>query len=56
MLLVTPVADAEWLGDARPMMGTEVSVWFWSDDTEADDALVEAVFTEAARIDRLMST
>ena len=38
------------------MMGTEVSVWFWSDDPAADGALVEAVFAEAARIDRLMST
>lgn len=56
LLLVTPVADAEWLGDARPLMGTEVSVWFWSDDAEADGALIEAVFNEAARIDRLMST
>ena len=56
MLLLTPVAKAEWLGDARPMMGTEVSVWFWSDDAESDNALVEAVFAEASRIDRLMST
>lgn len=55
-LLVTPVANAEWVGDARPMMGTEVSVWFWSDDANSGDALVEAVFAEAARIDRLMST
>ena len=44
------------MGDARPMMGTEVSVWFWSDDAESDNALVEAVFAEASRIDRLMST
>lgn len=37
-------------------MGTEVSVWFWSDNAESDNALVEAVFAEASRIDRLMST
>ena len=47
---------AEWLGDARPMMGTEVSVLLWHDDSEAGERLVEQVFDEAARIDRLMST
>jgi thiamine biosynthesis lipoprotein len=51
----TPSA-AEWLGDARPMMGTEVSVLLWHDDSEAGERLVEQVFAEAARIDRLMST
>ena len=49
-------AAAEWLGDARPMMGTEVSVYLWSDDPEAGRRLLEEVFDEAARIDRLMST
>ena len=49
-------AAAEWLGDARPMMGTEVSVYLWSDDAEAGHATLEAVFQEADRIDRLMST
>ncbi len=38
------------------MMGTEVSVYLWSDDPEAGRVTVEAVFQEAARIDRLMST
>lgn len=47
---------ADWMGDARPMMGTEVSVHLWSDDPEIGKALLDEVFQEAARIDRLMST
>ena len=38
------------------MMGTEVSVYLWSDDPEAGRRALEEVFNEAARIDRLMST
>jgi thiamine biosynthesis lipoprotein len=38
------------------MMGTEVSVYLWSDDTEMGQLMLEEVFLEAARIDRLMST
>jgi thiamine biosynthesis lipoprotein len=38
------------------MMGTEVSVYLWNDDPEAGRLLLEEVFSEAARIDRLMST
>jgi thiamine biosynthesis lipoprotein len=49
-------ARAEWIGDARPMMGTEVSVLLWHDDPAAGEQLVEEVFEEAARIDKLMST
>ena len=56
LLLVSCMVDAEWLGDARPMMGTEVSVYLWSDDPEAGLAALEAVFQEAGRIDHLMST
>ncbi len=55
-MLAAPGAYAEWLGDARPMMGTEVSVYLWSDDPEAGRQALEEVFDEAARIDRLMST
>ena len=47
---------AEWFGDARPMMGTEVSVRFWHDDAAIGAQLVEEVFQEAERIDQLMST
>jgi len=37
-------------------MGTEISVYLWSDDAEKGHQAIEAVFDEAARIDRLMST
>ncbi len=47
---------AEWLGDARPLMGTEVSVYLWSEDPESGRQALEEVFAEASRIDRLMST
>jgi len=56
LLLQAPVTLAEWLGDARPLMGTEVSVYLWSDDPEVGEQALESVFAEAARIDRLMST
>ena len=49
-------AFAEWISDARPMMGTEISVTLWSDDAESGQAALEAVYLEAGRIDRLMST
>ena len=51
-----PAALADWIGDARPLMGTEVSVYLWSDDPEAGREALEEVFEEAMRIDRLMST
>lgn len=47
---------AEWVGDARSVMGTEVSVYLWHDDIEIGAQLVEDVFVEVSRIDRLMST
>ncbi len=56
MCLPFVTAQAEWLGDARPLMGTEVSVYLWSDDPEAGRQALEEVFNEASRIDRLMST
>lgn len=55
LLLATPSA-AEWYGDSRPMMGTEISVYLWHDDPAAGNEAVEAVFTEVARINQLMST
>ena len=48
--------SAGWVGDARPLMGTEVSVYLWHEDDAAGMQLVEAVFAEAVRIDELMST
>ncbi len=58
LLLLLPCvpALADWLGDARPMMGTEVSVYLWSDDPDQGRQALEEVFAEAERINRLMST
>jgi len=57
VFLLLPLAvRAEWMGDARPMMGTEVSVYLWSDNSVAGLVALESVFQEADRIDRLMST
>jgi len=56
LLLPFSAAVADWIGDARPMMGTEVSVYLWSEDPEVGRLALEEVFAEAARIDRLMST
>ncbi len=58
LLLVLPAshANAEWLGDARPLLGTEVSVYLWSEDAGRGRQAIEAVFLETERIDRLMST
>lgn len=55
-LAISFAANAEWVGDARPMMGTEVSVYLWSDEPVAGNTALQAVFLEAGRIDRLMST
>jgi thiamine biosynthesis lipoprotein len=47
---------AEWFGENRPLMGTDVSVYLWHDDADAGRAAVEAVFDEVVRIDAMMST
>ena len=49
-------AQAEWIGDTRPLMGTEISVLLWHDDVTQGEQLVEQVFAEAERINDLMST
>ena len=55
--LVLPLAAlAEWVGDARPMMGTEVSAYLWHDDPDKGRQAVDAVFAEVERINQLMST
>jgi thiamine biosynthesis lipoprotein len=53
---ISSSAHAEWIGESRPMMGTEISVYLWHDDAAAGQAAVEAVFAEAVRIDNMMST
>ena len=37
-------------------MGTEVSVYLWHDDPKAGQQAVDAIFSEIARLDQLMST
>ena len=54
-VISTPV-QADWVGDSRPLMGTEVSVLLWHDDVARGEELVEQVFAEAGRINELMST
>ncbi|MCI0518258.1 MAG: FAD:protein FMN transferase [Woeseiaceae bacterium] len=54
--LISTSSLAEWFGDTRPMMGTEISVYLWHDDPVAGNEAVEAVFAEVARINQLMST
>jgi thiamine biosynthesis lipoprotein len=49
-------ASAEWVGDSRPLMGTEIRVQLWQDDTIDGEGAIEAVFEEMVRIDELMST
>jgi len=49
-------SHAEWLGDTRAMMGTEVSVSLWNENKEDGLAIVEDTFAEVARIEGLMST
>jgi len=56
MFVGSTALRAEWVGDARPMMGTEVSVHLWHEHPLIGEELVDAVFAEASRIDRLMST
>ena len=45
-----------WVGDVRPLMGTEVSVCLWHEDSAVGRDIVDQVFAEAMRIDELMST
>lgn len=54
--VISRASHAEWLGDTRAMMGTEVSVHLWHDDAEEGKSIVEEIFAEVARIEGLMST
>lgn len=55
-LVAAAEAPAGWIGDTRPLMGTEVRVYLWSEDEAAGLEIVDAVFAEADRINGLMST
>ncbi len=54
--MISMPVRAEWFADARPMMGTEISVRLWHEDAATGQQLVAAIFAEAKRIDLLMST
>ncbi len=56
IIAISTPAHAEWIGDTRAIMGTEVSVNLWYDDIAAGQEMVAAVFAEAERIEGLMST
>ncbi len=56
ILPISSPALADWYGDARPKMGTEVSVYLWQEDALAGAAALESVFDEMDRINALMST
>lgn len=49
-------AFADWHRDARPKMGTEVSVILWHEDVATGEAIVEEIYAEVDRINALMST
>lgn len=56
IMLISPPGHAEWAGESRPMLGTEISVFLWHQEPDEAQRLIEAVFAETARIDELMST
>ena len=56
IFLVSGMAQADWHADARPKMGTEVSVYFWHEDDAVGNTIVEEIFAEVDRINALMST
>ncbi|MCK5325079.1 MAG: FAD:protein FMN transferase [Woeseiaceae bacterium] len=53
---ISSSAHAEWHGDARPKMGTEISVYLWHEDAVTGEAIIEEIFAEVDRINELMST
>jgi thiamine biosynthesis lipoprotein len=54
--VISTPSHAEWIGESRPMMGTEIRVYLWHDDPQEGLLAKEAVFEEVSRIDELMST
>jgi FAD:protein FMN transferase len=55
LLIVTPMAQAQWLTGEEAIMGTAIRVELWSEDKPAGEAAIAAVMAEMHRIDRLMS-
>jgi thiamine biosynthesis lipoprotein len=56
LFAISMPARAEWVSDARALMGTEVSVRLWHEDVATGREIAAEVLAEAERIDRLMST
>lgn len=56
LFLLSGSAGAEWFGDVRAKMGTEVRVYFWHEDGREAAPIVEEIFAEVDRINALMST
>ncbi len=56
-LSYSPKVNAQWFKDTQAIMGTEVRVEFWLDDTSpgSGSALLKMVMFEMHRIDQLMS-
>ncbi len=54
-LFLPLLAQAEWLREARDMMGTRVSAELWSDDPALAERAIAAVFAEMDEVNRLMN-
>ena len=54
--IISRPSNAEWVGDTRAMMGTEISVQVWQENPEDGLAVIEYAFAEVERIEGLMST
>jgi thiamine biosynthesis lipoprotein len=54
-LLIQADTWAQWVSDRAAIMGTRVSVQLWHPDNQRATALIDEVFAEFRRIDRLMS-
>ncbi len=55
MLLLPAIVQADWFKQQAKIMGTEITVEFWDEDTAHAKRCAQSVFTEMHRIDALMS-
>ena len=56
LMLILPVAaTADWYKQEQAIMGTQIAVEFWDEDTQHAAQCAEQVFSEMRRIDALMS-
>ncbi len=55
-LLLSAVANADWVRRNEAIMGTAIYVELWHPDQQAGESAIDAVIDEMHRIDRLMST